>query len=227
MKGKTVSITVDVKEEIANAINQVMAGQTACAALADCLSAIVPNWALWDGRKAKTPLAFKKHCSDLGITVAQGKEVQSWVRQMTEDYKVALIALSIERKEPKPTTEALQTAAYAFVQSVKRHCPAYFTGKTETGETKARGKAKVTVKGKGKTKTKTKTKTKPEKEKEKSLAELYGANPKALHTGLASLIPAFDYLMNARGIKGLSCDDLDRAKLLVSQACEIVGKIKS
>tara|TARA_R110000868_G_scaffold229274_2_gene482311 strand:+ start:2504 stop:3184 length:681 start_codon:yes stop_codon:yes gene_type:complete len=224
MKGKTVTVEVNVAQEITATIKKVITGQTACAALADTLSTIVPNWALWDGRKAKTPAAMKKHCAALEMTIVQGKEVQGWMRQMAEDYKGALIALSVERKEPKPTAEALQTAVYAFVQSVKRHCPAYFTGKTETGKTKARGKAKTTVKAKGKAKGKTKGKGKGT-EKIKSIAEMYGASPKALHMGLASIIPAFNLLLDERGVKGLPVDALDRAKLLVSQACEIIGKI--
>ena len=227
MKTKTkkpvVTLSQSVAQEaISNAVNASIKGGTACAECADVLSKIVPNWARFDGRSARTPESMKKHCSDLGITIAQGTEVKAWLKQMWDEHKEKYSAMLTERGATV-VDEQVKAACYAFIQSIKRNCSAYFDGKAASGKQagKGRGKAKAAA---PKAKAKAKNKAAP-KEKEKTLAEIYGASPKALQAGMAGVISGFDYLMEARGTKGLPVDSLDRARLLVEQACEIVGKM--
>jgi hypothetical protein len=201
-------------------IGAIKTGAKAYAVCAATLDGIVANWARYDGRKAKTPTSLKAHCAELEITVAQGKQVKAWMAYMTAEFQTmykeqAKADKDAGFRDSTPTDAEIGKATGAFVQSVKRHSPSYFQTDKQAG--KGVGKAKASNGKKA-----SKAKAKPEAEK--SDVELAGQSPKALRTALARFMPAIDALMNARGIKGLSVDTLDKAKLLLEQACELISK---
>lgn len=208
MKKQTVTVTFDINATVASAIE--LCAQSA---------AVENGWKAWMETKV---------IPYFGAKAFKGpKEGYNGNRLNADKYKnkvvpaerwkaeAARIGLSVPHtKELHCFMLALKDKAPDALQRAQR---AYFTREATEG-----AKAKAT-------KAKAKAKAKPgkagDKDSDKPLEQIAGASPKVLRTHLASLIPAFDFLMNARGAKKLSVEQIEVAKDLVLEACETLSKI--
>jgi hypothetical protein len=93
--------------KVAEAIKAAVESIGASAHCAETFDSIAAKWAFVDGRKCKTDAALKKHASDLGMTVAALKEVQTWTKEIISKY--------MEKYKAVMGEERAKAGSYAFL----------------------------------------------------------------------------------------------------------------
>ena len=165
--------------KVAEAIKAAVESIGASAHCAETFDSIAAKWAFVDGRKCKTADAVKAHASDLGMTVAVVKEVQTWTKEIISKY--------MEKYKTVMGEERAKAGAYAFLLNIKRHSKAFIDADT-TGKraTKAKGKAKA-PKAKA---PKAKAPKAPKAASGTDVATLVAANPQEARKVISLLVAA-------------------------------------